>query len=90
VVVFSILTRTHRMSVAPPNLLPRVMATVRFVSWGVVPAGAVTAGAVATALGPSMALWLVGAVTLAAPLLTLASPIRSQRDLVRPADGAGP
>jgi hypothetical protein len=87
-VVFSILTRTHRQSVAPEELLPRVMATVRFVSWGVVPAGAVAAGAAATALGPRTTLWLVCAVTVAAPLLTLASPIRSQRDLIRPAEAA--
>lgn len=34
VVMFSILTRTHRQTVTPPDLLPCVMATVRFVSWG--------------------------------------------------------
>nr|AGZ94013.1 major facilitator superfamily MFS_1 [Streptomyces sp. MMG1662] len=47
-VIGSILTRTHRQIESPPDLLARVMATVRFVSWGAVPLGAVLAGLLAT------------------------------------------
>jgi hypothetical protein len=41
--VFSICTRTHRQLASPPQLLSRVMATVRFVSWGAIPVGSLTA-----------------------------------------------
>lgn len=39
VVVLSTATRTFRQTAAPPELLSRVMATVRFVSWGAIPLG---------------------------------------------------
>ncbi|CAL2070332.1 MFS transporter [Streptomyces sp. TR1341] len=81
VVVLSILTRTHRQSVTPPELLPRVMATVRFVSWGAVPVGSLLAGTAAAGLGTRDALWLVGAVSLLAPLALWAGPVRRMRVL---------
>ncbi|MGM9468798.1 MFS transporter [Streptomyces murinus] len=81
VVVLSILTRTHRQSVTPPELLPRVMATVRFVSWGAVPVGSLLAGTAAAGLGARDALWLVGAVSLLAPLALWAGPVRRMRVL---------
>ncbi|MFC5215367.1 MFS transporter [Streptomyces coerulescens] len=81
VVVLSILTRTHRQTVTPPDLLPRVMATVRFVSWGAVPFGALTAGAVATAAGNRGSLWLICALAFLAPVAVWTSPIRRMRDL---------
>jgi len=81
VVVLSILTRTHRHRVVPPDLLPRVMATVRFISWGVVPLGALAAGAAATAFSPRAALWAtVVAATLPAIVLWT-SRIRTLREL---------
>ncbi|MFH7339375.1 MFS transporter [Streptomyces sp. KHY 26] len=81
VVVLSILTRTHRQTVTPPELLPRVMATVRFVSWGAVPVGSLLAGAAAAGLGTRGALWLVAVVALAAPLALWAGPVRRMRVL---------
>ncbi|MEW2619287.1 MFS transporter [Streptomyces sp. NPDC048106] len=81
VVVLSILTRTHRQSVTPPELLPRVMATVRFVSWGAVPVGSLLAGVVAAGLGTRAALWLVGAVAVLAPLALWSGPVRRMRAL---------
>ncbi|MEU3420787.1 MULTISPECIES: MFS transporter [Streptomyces] len=81
VVVLSILTRTHRQSVTPPELLPRVMATVRFVSWGAVPVGSLLAGTAAAGLGTRDALWLVAAVALLAPLALWAGPVRRMRVL---------
>ncbi|MFE2644586.1 MFS transporter [Streptomyces nigra] len=75
VVVFSILTRTHRQSVTPTELLPRVMATVRFVSWGAIPFGALAAGATATLAGTRGALWLSCTLGLAIPLLLLSSAV---------------
>ncbi|GAA3229662.1 MFS transporter [Streptomyces sp. XM83C] len=81
VVVLSILTRTHRQTVTPPELLPRVMATVRFVSWGAVPFGALTAGASAGLLGNRGALWLICALAFLAPAALWTSPLRRMRDL---------
>jgi MFS family permease len=81
VVVLSILTRTHRQTETPPELLPRVMATVRFISWGAVPFGAVTGGLAATFLGNRGALWLICLLAFLAPLALWASPIRQRRTL---------
>ncbi|MGI5185010.1 MFS transporter [Dactylosporangium sp. CA-152071] len=81
VVVLSVTTRTYRQIASPPDLLPRVMATVRFVSWGAIPVGGLVAGALAGALGGRATLWLFAAATLAAPLALVLSPVRRLRDL---------
>jgi MFS family permease len=81
VVVGSIMARTHRQMESPPELLSRVMATVRFVSWGALPLGAVFSGLLASTVGLRPALWFVCAGALFAPLLLLMSPVRNRRDL---------
>lgn len=81
VVVASIVCRTYRQIATPTELLPRVMATVRVVSWGVIPIGALAAGAVAGWCGPRAALWWAAAATLAVPVVVLTSPIRTRRDI---------
>ncbi|MFJ9460430.1 MFS transporter [Kitasatospora sp. NPDC101447] len=81
VVVTSIVTRTHRQTQTPPDLLPRVMATVRFVSWGAIPVGALAAGAASTAWGPRTALLLLAVASLASPAILMAGPIRRLREL---------
>lgn len=92
VVVFSINARTHRQVASPPELLSRVVATVRFVSWGAIPFGALMGGAVASAVGSRGALWVACLLTLACPLLLWFSPVRRLRDLaeepVPPVSGA--
>ncbi|WP_225805193.1 MFS transporter [Streptomyces sp. NK15101] len=81
VVIGSITTRTHRQTESPPELLSRVMATVRFVSWGAQPLGALTAGLLATYAGAHAALWTVCAAALLPPLHLLAVPVGRRRDL---------
>lgn len=81
VVVLSVTTRTYRQIASPPQLLPRVVATVRFVSWGAIPVGGLVAGALAGALGGRVTLWLFAAAALASPLVLLLSPVRRLRDL---------
>jgi MFS family permease len=81
IVIGSILTRTHRQTDSPPELLSRVMATVRFVSWGALPLGAALSGVLATAVGLRPALWAVCAGALIGPLILLSSPLRGRRDL---------
>ncbi len=81
VVVFSIITRTYRQNASPPELLSRVMATVRFVSWGAIPLGALSAGVLAGASSPRTAL-LASVLVLAAPVALLwAGPMSRTRDL---------
>jgi MFS family permease len=81
VVVFSINARTHRMVASPPEILSRVIATVRFVSWGAIPFGALLGGAVATGIGSRGALWVACLLTLVCPVLLWFSPVRRLRDL---------
>ncbi|GGY62384.1 MFS transporter [Streptomyces omiyaensis] len=88
-VIGSITTRTYRQTQSPPELLSRVMATVRFVSWGALPLGAVAAGLLATRFGAHTALWAVCAAALLPPLYLFTTGVGRHRDLVRHA-GAGP
>ncbi|MBG0564170.1 MFS transporter [Actinoplanes aureus] len=81
VVVLSVTTRTYRMIASPPELLSRVIATVRFVSWGAIPVGGLIAGALAGQLGARTTLLIFGAVTVCTPLIWLLSPVRGLRDL---------
>ncbi|MFJ8441618.1 MFS transporter [Kitasatospora griseola] len=81
VVVLSIVTRTHRQSTVPAELLPRVMATVRFVSWGAIPIGALAAGTAASLWGARTALWAACALAAVAPVVLLCSRVRGLRRL---------
>ncbi|MCW3844159.1 MFS transporter [Micromonospora yasonensis] len=81
VVVLSVTTRTYRQTASPPDLLSRVMATVRFVSWGAIPVGGLAAGALAGAAGARVTLFAFAAATVLAPLALLLSPVRRLRDL---------
>ncbi|MGW3304632.1 MFS transporter [Streptomyces rubiginosohelvolus] len=81
VVIGSILTRTHRQTASPPELLSRVMATVRFVSWGALPLGALLSGVAAQYLGLHTAQVLIVLCTFVSPAVLLLSPLRSMRDL---------
>jgi MFS family permease len=81
VVVLSVVTRTYRQIASPPELLSRVMATVRFVSWGAIPVGGLIAGTIAGLLSGRVALLIFVAAAVCMPLLLLASPIRHLRDL---------
>ncbi|MFF5488116.1 MFS transporter [Streptomyces virginiae] len=81
VVIGSILARTHRQVESPPELLSRVMATVRFISWGALPLGALLSGVLADSLGLRPALWMVCAGFMLAPLVLIMSTVRKLRDL---------
>lgn len=80
-VVFSIGARTHRQVASPPELLSRVIATVRFVSWGAIPVGALAGGVVATLTDTRTALIVFCGMTLVDPLLLWFSKVRHLREL---------
>ena len=90
VVITSITTRTYRQTATPPELLARVMATVRFVSWGATPLGALVAGLLATRFGVRDALWVVEALAVVSPAVIAFSPIRGMRDLDTAVQPSGP
>jgi len=77
VVVFSICTRTHRQLASPPELLSQVMATVRFVSWGPIPLGSLTAGAIASSVGAHGALTVFCLLTTLTSAVAFSSSLRS-------------
>ncbi|WP_019030588.1 MFS transporter [Salinispora arenicola] len=81
VVVLSVVTRTYRQIASPPQLLPRVVATVRFVSWGAIPVGGLVAGAIAGVLSGRVTLLIFVVAAACMPLILLASPIRHLRNL---------
>jgi MFS family permease len=81
VVIGSITTRTLRQRVTPADLLSRVMATVRFVSWGAIPVAALLAGLLAAATDVRTALWWTCAATFVPVAILWASPVRRLRDL---------
>ncbi|WP_328373578.1 MFS transporter [Micromonospora zamorensis] len=85
-VVLSVTTRTYRMLTSPPDLLSRVIATVKFVSWGAIPLGSLLAGLLAGPLGARTTLLIFGALTVLSPIIYLSTPIRRMRDL--PLDAA--
>lgn len=71
---------TYRQTITPPHLLGRVNATVRFVTWGVMPLGALLGGVVAQQIGVREALWvfMLGRLVSWVPLLF--SPLPRMRD----------
>lgn len=79
--MLSVVTRTYRQIASPPDLLPRVMATVRFVSWGAIPIGGLIAGVIAGVLSGRVTLMIFVVAAICIPLVLLASPIRHLRDL---------
>jgi hypothetical protein len=60
------------------------MATVRFLSWGVIPIGAVLAGALAGAFGVRTSMAVFSVVSLTVPAIGSASRIRHLRNLADP------
>ncbi|HWS35023.1 MAG TPA: MFS transporter [Actinoplanes sp.] len=80
-VVLSVTTRTYRMLASPPELLSRVIATVKFVSWGAIPVGGLLAGALAGPFGARTTLMIFGVLTVISPIIYLSTPIRRMRDL---------
>jgi MFS family permease len=81
VVVLSTITRTYRQTASPPEMLSRVMATVRFVSWGAIPIGGLVAGGLASAYGARATIVVLAFLSVLAPLIVWLSPIRTMRDL---------
>jgi len=80
-VLYNIHQQTFRQVVCPEELLGRVNASFRVLTWGLVPLGAVLGGLAGTVVGNRNAVWIAAAGIAAAPLWLLASPLRGLRDV---------
>jgi hypothetical protein len=65
----------------PSDMLGRITTSIQFVNFGAIPLGALTAGALAEALDPRTALWIMLAGVAASGCVLLFSPVRRMRDL---------
>lgn len=81
-VILSVITRTYRQQESPPELLARVMATVRFVSWSVIPVGGFLAGWIAQVTSARGTLWLIAVAVAVSPVVLFASPLRHRREVL--------
>jgi predicted MFS family arabinose efflux permease len=79
--VGNVIIASFRQQYCPPSLLGRVTASMRFLGYGMIPLGALLAGALGTALGVRDALWVVQGIFAASALLLLTPRIRAARDL---------
>ncbi|MFE2205070.1 MFS transporter [Streptomyces rubiginosohelvolus] len=85
IAMFSLLARSIRQITSPPELLARVTATIKFVSWGVLPFGALAGGALGQFLGERAAMVVFSLLLLlvGAPLLFV-----SMKDVQNQVDAA--
>ena len=92
VVTANVIIGSFRQAYAPPGMLGRISATMRFLTIGTSPLGALAGGALAAAISPRGALWVLFATVTAAGLLLLSRSFTRSRDLpaAAPADGPGP
>jgi len=80
----NVIAGSFRQGYCPPSLLGRVTASMRFLAYGMIPLGALLAGALGTVLGVRNALWVLQALFAAASLFLLAFRIRAGRPGPRP------
>jgi MFS family permease len=77
----NVINGSFRQAYTPRLLLGRVVVTMQFLNYGAIPAGALLAGALGTALGLRPTMWLMAAGVPLASLVLLLGPIRRHRDL---------
>lgn len=81
VLLYNITQVTFRQRITPPRLLGRMNASIRFCVWGVMPIGALAAGALGTWIGVVPTLWIAAVLELFAGLFVIIGPFWAMRDL---------
>lgn len=81
VLVYNITQVTARQRLTPARLLGRMNASIRFVVWGVMPIGAVAAGALGSTIGILPTMWIGVVGTAVGSFWVLFSPITRMRTL---------
>jgi predicted MFS family arabinose efflux permease len=77
----NIIAVTFRQAYCPPPMLGRVTASQRFLVYGTIPLGALTAGGLATIAGTRSALWAMLSLYALSGTVLLARPIRADKNL---------
>ncbi|MFJ2132456.1 MFS transporter [Streptomyces sp. NPDC087228] len=80
-VVYNVAQLSFCQAVTPDHLLGRMNATMRFLTWSVMPIGSILGGMVAGWLGPREGLFACAAASCVAFIPLLFSPLRGMRDL---------
>lgn len=80
VLIYNVTIGGFRQAYCPPQMLGRVVASMRFVLFGSIPVGALLAGTLAGSIGIRPAVWILLSVNLL-PGLILAKPMCRMRDL---------
>ena len=75
----NVVVTAFRQAYCPPEMLGRAVAGMRFVAFGTIPAGALLAGAVGSAIGVRTAVWIVLAANALAVLILLTVPSELSR-----------
>lgn len=86
VVTYNVVQVSFRQRLCPKPLLGRMNASIRFLVWGPMPAGAFLGGLLGRELGIVPTLWLLCGVALLAVVPVLFSPLVRMRDLPRHLD----
>jgi MFS family permease len=81
VLVYNVTVVAWRQAYVPAPLIGRVVATMRFLLFGTIPLGALLGGALAGWIGVREAIWVLVAGNLLMPLILIASPLRTLRDM---------
>lgn len=81
IAVASVLSGSARQALCPPAIIGRVSATSRVITWGVIPVGALTVGALATVTSIRAALWGVATGFFFPPLIIRLSALWKVHDL---------
>jgi MFS family permease len=85
-VVYNVTQVSLRQAITPERMQGRMNATMRFVVWGTIPIGSLLGGALGTVIGLHEAIWIGAIGGTLSFLPVLFSPLRSLREMPRPAD----
>jgi hypothetical protein len=88
VLVYNVNISSFRQAYCPPAILGRVVASMRFVLFGTIPLGSLAGGALAGAVGPRDALWVMFGGYCLQILVLVFSPLPGMRDLPTSPPGA--
>ena len=82
IAAIALLARSYRQMTVPPELLTRTTASIKFISWGVLPFGALFGGLLGQLMGYRGALWLLAGLLFIAPAILYGSQLRRNPELI--------
>ena len=83
IVIGNVIVDSFAQAYVPPGILGRVTSSTWAVGFAMMPAGALLAGGLATAVGVRTTLWALTALIAAAGFTFTLTPMRHLRDLPR-------